>query len=65
MEGRVEVCHNQTWWAVSGSYYWDFTDATVVCRHLHYPANCELCVIKVKKNTEILPTVSSVTINNF
>ena len=41
MEGRVEVCHNQTWWAVSGSSYWDFSDATVVCRHLHYPANCE------------------------
>ena len=43
MEGRVEVCHNQTWWAVRGSSYWDFRDATVVCRHLHYPANCELC----------------------
>ena len=40
MEGRVEVCHNQTWWAVSG-WYWDFNDATVVCRHLHYPANCK------------------------
>ena len=40
MEGRVEVCHNQTWWAVS-SYYWDYRDATVVCRHLHYPANCK------------------------
>ena len=42
MEGKVEVCHNQTWWAVSGSY-WDYRDATVVCRHLHYPANCEFC----------------------
>ena len=42
MEGRVEVCHNQTWWAVSGSSsYWDYRDATVVCRHLHYPANCK------------------------
>ena len=42
MEGRVEVCHNQTWWAVSGSSsYWDYRDATVVCRHLGYPANCE------------------------
>ena len=40
MEGRVEVCHNQTWWAVS-SWYWDYRDATVVCRHLHYPANCK------------------------
>ena len=44
MEGRMEICHNQTWWAVSGySYYWDFDDATVVCRHLHYPANCKFC----------------------
>ena len=43
MEGRVEVCHNQTWWAVSGSSsYWDYNDATVVCRHLHYTANCKL-----------------------
>ena len=42
MEGRVEVCHNQMWWAVSGSSsYWDFRDATVVCRHLHYLANCK------------------------
>ena len=43
MEGRVEVCHNQIWWAVSTSSYWGFRDATVVCRHLHYPANCEWC----------------------
>jgi len=40
MEGRVEVCYNQVWWAVSG-YRWDFRDATVVCRHLHYPSNCK------------------------
>ena len=38
MEGRVEVCHNQTWWAVRGSsWYWNYRDPTVVCRHLHYP----------------------------
>ena len=43
MEGRVEVCHNQMWWAVSGSSNWDFRDATVVCRHLHYLANCKSC----------------------
>ena len=61
MEGRVEVCHNQTWWAVSGSWYWNFNDATVVCRHLHYPANCKcyhLC--DFVDNT----TVSSVTMNS-
>ena len=42
MEGRIEVCHNQTWWAVSG-WYLDLRDATVVCRHLHYPADCKYC----------------------
>jgi len=43
IEGRVEVCHNQIWWAVSGSSsYWDYRDATVVCRHLGYPADCKL-----------------------
>ena len=42
MEGRVEVCHNQTWWAVSGSSsYWDYNDTTVVCRHLGYQADCK------------------------
>ena len=50
MEGRVEVCHNQIWWAVSGSSsYWDYRDATVVCRHLGYPADCKLC----HKNTQV------------
>jgi len=42
MEGRVEVCHNQTWWAVSASYNWNIRDATVVCKHLHYPSNSKL-----------------------
>ena len=56
MEGRVEVCHNQIWWAVSGySYYWDFNDATVVCRHLHYPANCKLHY-KIHKYYQLLLT---------
>ena len=49
MQGRVEVCHNQTWWAVIASYYWDLRDATVVCRHLHYPANCKHCNKQVSK----------------
>ena len=46
MEGRVEVCHNQTWWAVSGSSNWNYSDATVVCRHLHYPANCKSTIFQ-------------------
>ena len=33
MEGTVGVCHNQMWWAVSGSYFWewDFRDAMHCC----------------------------------
>ena len=50
MEGRVEVCHNQIWWAVSGYSYWDFRDATVVCKHLHYPANCEYYQLSNNRN---------------
>jgi len=38
--GRVEVCYNQVWLAVD-DYYWDIKDATVLCRHLHYPSNCK------------------------
>ena len=49
MEGRVEVCHNQIWWAVSSSpSYWDYRDATVVCRHLNYPANCKFFRVEVQ-----------------
>ena len=61
MEGRVEVCHNQTWWAVSSSSsYWNYSDATVVCRHLHYPANCKLSTFSIARNpffihTETIP----------
>ena len=41
MEGRVEVCHSHTWWAIHGSLRWDYWDAMVVCRQLHYPSNCK------------------------
>ena len=54
MEGRVEVCQNQTWWAVGGSSYWDFRDATVVCRHLHYPANCEYYQLSTDRNSSFV-----------
>ena len=67
MEGRVEVCQNQTWWAVSGSYYWDYSDATVVCRHLHYPANCEWCnsIILYAGKNSICHLISHVLVHNF
>ena len=55
MEGRVEVCHNQIWWAVSGSSsYWDYRDATVVCRHLGYPADCKLQQLVIVRSSRDL-----------
>ena len=39
--GRVELCENGTWWAISDKY-WNNSDAKVVCKDLGYPANCEL-----------------------
>jgi len=44
-EGRVEVCHNQTWWAISGrSYYWDIRDATYFnARSVNLLDEAEIC----------------------
>lgn len=47
LEGRVEVCIQGEWGAIS-SYHshsiskWDVKDALVVCRQLGYPWNCEI-----------------------
>ena len=38
-EGRVEMCNNNTWFAVCNSLFnfdWEIEEATVVCRQLGY-----------------------------
>ncbi len=50
-EGRVELCQDGVWGAVSANYnYWTVEDAMVTCRQLGFPSECELQLCrKVRK----------------
>ena len=41
-EGIVEVCYQGVWTTVDGyRYYWDYSDARVLCRQLGYHDKCK------------------------
>ena len=43
-QGRVELCHQGLWGAISTSY-WNYQAALVICRQLGYPWECKLVII--------------------